>query len=829
MKNSSRKKNVPVNEAAQLKLIKNLRFVLLQHLSSRGYRLSTREELVKRLAILPEQETIFHRILDDLQTEGITRNLGKSIQYCGPGSADHVEGPISFHPKGFAFVRVDVLGEHELNGQDIFIPPGFSLNALPSDRVCVEVTGHDARGYDGKVVHIIQRGKNSLHGVISEIYSDSKAGVHVSALAQNHRCVIDLKPEEKVQVGDRVVVKVTSWEHKEHMIQCELVEIIGSIEDPSLDVDIGIEEAGLTREFPESVLQEALSFGKRVSLKEISKRRDLRDLPTVTIDPDTAKDFDDAISVERRAHGYFLAVHIADVAHYVTYGSHLDQEAQKRGNSTYFPGYCLPMLPSELSNELCSLKPNVNRLTVSVLVDFDHDGRVIDYEICRSVIKSQKRLTYKQALAILEGKASSPHSDLIHLMKELCLKLKEIKKERGGVDLNVHETVVKCDNTGQPYGSEVVHYDITHQMIEEFMVKANEIVASHLSKLERAAMYRVHEAPRLEDFRDFFQLARFYGHPIKELPTPQEWQKLFQEIQNAPYCHQLTTAYIRSMRLAQYHPTNVGHFGLALEHYTHFTSPIRRYCDLTVMRALFNEPRHADSELSAIAVHCCDTERNSSKAEQSVNHLKKIRLLDYYLKNEAGRSYKAIITKVKPFGLFFDLQEFMLEGFIHISDLSEDYFYFDEARHLLRGKTSGLVLRIGEEIEVQTRDVDLIFRQCDWMLNVEWASSKSEKSPQRRDDEDRLDGARSLRKALKNAASKKSDSKKDSYHKSSKEHSSKRREDLNESKDFSEDKQDAKKSFRSKESNHTKFKGKSKSGFKQNHKPFRGPSKKKKR
>ncbi len=731
--------------------MKNLRFVLLQHLGSRGYRPSTREELIHRLAILPEQETIFQRILDDLQSEGQTRHLGKAIQYCGKNAADHVEGPISFHPKGFAFVRVDVLGEHELNGQDIFIPPNATLNALPSDRVCVEVIGHDARGYDGRVVHIIQRGKNSLYGVVYEILSETKASVHVSALAQNHRCVVSFLPMQKLQLGERVVVKVITWEHKEHTIDCELVEVLGSIEDPSLDVEIGIAEAGLTKEFPESVLDEALAFGKRVNLKEIHKRKDLRDLLTVTIDPDTAKDFDDAISIERTDKGYFLGVHIADVAHYVTHESHLDQEAKKRGNSTYFPGYCLPMLPAELSNELCSLKPNVNRLTVSVLAQFDHEGHLIDYEIPRTVIKSQKRLTYKQALSILEDKLKSPFKPMLELMQELCGKLKAAKKARGGIDLNVHETVVRCDASGMPYDSEVVHYDITHQMIEEFMVKANEIVASHLSKQNRTTMYRIHEAPRLEDFRDFFELARFYGHPIKEMPTPQEWQKLFEEIQKQPYSHQLTTAYIRSMRLAQYHTTNVGHFGLALEHYTHFTSPIRRYCDLTVMRALFNEPRHADSDLSTIALHCCDTERTSAKAEQGVNHLKKIRLLKYHLTHDPSKKYKAIITKVKPFGLFFDLQELMFEGFIHISDLSEDYFYYDESRHLLRGKSSGLVLRIGAEIEVQPKNIDLMFRECDWMLESQWAHANSDKIVNRNEQQERQEGARALRQALKEA------------------------------------------------------------------------------
>ncbi|MBI3237037.1 MAG: RNB domain-containing ribonuclease, partial [Chlamydiales bacterium] len=282
-------------------------------------------------------------------------------------------------------------------------------------------------------------------------------------------------------------------------------------------------------------------------------------------------------------------VHIADVAHYVKPGSALDQEAIIRCNSTYFPGTCIPMLPEQLSNELCSLKPEVVRLTVSVLMDFDKEGTLIGHEVVRSCIYSAKRFTYFEAKDVLDKKVKSPYAKSLELMVELCQLLKKKRHERGSIDFALPETVILIDEKGEPTGVKKIEYDITHQLVEEFMLKANEMVAKELNLRKRPVLYRVHEEPSEENFTDFYQFARSLGFTLPAKPTPIDIQEMFDEAKKSPHSHQLSVAFIRSMRLAQYSPNNIGHFGLALEHYSHFTSPIRRYSDLVTQRLLFNE------------------------------------------------------------------------------------------------------------------------------------------------------------------------------------------------------------------------------------------------
>lgn len=702
----------PASGRSQLK--NNLRFIIRQHLQGRNFRPSSSLELLQRLAIVPEQHETFVDLLEEMQTEGILKKTAQNLWISATSQEkDYQEGVIGFHPRGFAFVRL----ENSTTGEDVFIPPGQALNALPFDRVCIEITGQDRRGPEGRVVHILERGKKGIYGTVLE-NSEGKTRVNVFIPALNGTSMtLELQKDETVILGDRVLMKVIEWENQESDLRCSLVEKLGHIDDASCDIDIGIREAGLRREFPPEALDEAMAFGKDVSADELANRRDLRKTVTVTIDPDTAKDYDDAISLEKIGDVYHLGVHIADVAHYVKHGSALDKEARERCNSTYFPGYCLPMLPAELSNELCSLKPHVDRLTVSVLMRFDAKAHLLDYEICRSVICSAQRLTYRGALAILNGQTENPHAPLIHLMSELCEQLKGQKAQRGSVEFSLPEVVVMCDAHGIPQSTDFITYDITHQMIEEFMVKANEVVAMHLSRLNRAMMYRVHEKPVLDDLRDFFQAARFFGHQFQGLPTPQDLHAFFHSIHDAPYINQLATAYIRSMRLAQYSTKNVGHYGLGLEYYCHFTSPIRRYSDLTVIRSLFEEPRDEGEHLEAIAQRACDCERASAKAEQGVLLLKKLRYLYNQHEKTADISWQGLVSRIKAFGISFEIGNLLFEGFIHISQLSDDYFIYDEPRQALRGRRSGLALRAGTVIELQLLDVDLIHRECRWSLH----------------------------------------------------------------------------------------------------------------
>lgn len=456
-----------------------------------------------------------------------------------------------------------------------------------------------------------------------------------------------------------------------------------------------------------------------------------------TIDPDTAKDFDDALSLSKDRKGiYHLGVHIADAAHYVKTETALDKEALLRCNSTYFPGTCLPMLPEELSNELCSLKPDVDRLTISVMMDFDKKGTLIKHEIVRSFIHSKKRFTYGEAKEVLDGKKKSPHKKTLKLMVDLCHLLKAKRYERGSIDFSLSEMVIQVDDEGRPTGIKKVEYDITHQLVEEFMLKANEMVATELTMRGKSLLYRVHEAPSEENFKDFFAFAHVLGFKISPEPTIEELRDLFEKAKKTPFAAQLSIAFIRSMKLAQYSPENVGHYGLSLEYYCHFTSPIRRYSDLITQRLLFDEEQE-NINLERIAERCSEQERISFKAETSVKTLKKLRLLDDFFKNDPHREFTAIVTKIKPFGLHFELSDLMLEGFLHISELEDDYFNHDAKRNMLVGTRTGKVHCLGETLLVKLVSVDLILLESRWALVTSHARrnakmSSDSKRPKRR-------------------------------------------------------------------------------------------------
>ncbi len=469
-------------------------------------------------------------------------------------------------------------------------------------------------------------------------------------------------------------------------------------------------------EVTQETLDEAASFGAKIKPKDLEFRVDLTEWECVTIDPDTARDYDDAITLTCDDKGHFhLGVHIADVAHYVKEGSHLDREALRRCNSTYFPGQCVPMLPEGLSNELCSLKPNVKRLTQSVLAEFSPKGDLLGYRIVRSCIRSAKRFTYKEALKVIEKEKKSPHLELLERMVKLCYLFKQKRMERGSIDFAMPDDVILVDEKGVPIKIERVEYDITHQMIEEFMLKANEIVATHLGNAGKTLIYRVHEQPTPESFQDFYTFARSLGFHVPASPTHLDIQKLFQEAKNSPLLPQLSVSFIRSMRLACYSSDNIGHYGLALEHYCHFTSPIRRYTDLIIQRLLFDELSD-ETDVNSVATACSEKERISFRAESSVVVLKKLRLAGTYFANDPTQIYPAIITRVKPFALFFEVPLFDLEGTIHVSKLGNDFFEYSSARMTFRGTRTGKTFTAGQPLHVRLENINYILQQSEWAI-----------------------------------------------------------------------------------------------------------------
>ncbi len=691
----------------QSKLTKNLTRTLMQYVSGKRYDPLTPTELSHQLAIAPIHKDLFDEILDHLIRDGqLSLHRGKidlpqTLQKLATGT-------ISVHHKGFAFVKV---GE----GPDVFIPKHLVGDAVDGDTVEIEVSPNvSAKGPEGSIVAILKRGRSHLAGTIL-----SKSKEHYTAyspLLGKDKPIFVKDKTKSLKEGDRIICKVTNWHNDSDLVEGELSRLIGHISDPSIDIEAAIQEFNLPSSFTKEAVAEAKKYGTKVTAKDAKGRIDLTKDECVTIDPDTARDYDDAITLTKDERGHFhLGVHIADVAHYVKPGSHLDREAYLRCNSTYFPGRCVPMLPEELSNELCSLKPNVKRLTQSVLAEFDPQGNLVQYKVARTIIKSKKRFTYREAFDVLEKKKKSVHAPLLERMVELCHLFKQKRSERGSIDFAMSDDVIIVDDKGVPQKIERVEYDITHQMIEEFMLKANELIALYLAQQGKQLIYRIHEEPSAESFQDFYAFARSLGFQLPGNPTHHDIQHLFLQAKESPLLPQLSVAFIRSMRLAQYSPENIGHYGLALEHYCHFTSPIRRYTDLVIERLLTDEmPEGADLQL--ISTACSEKERLSFKAESSVVNLKKMRLAHTHFNEDPTRVYPAIITKVKPFALFFEVPSFDLESSFHISQIGNEYFEFNPHKMSFRGTHTGKTYVAGQPIYVRLDRIDFVLQETQWSM-----------------------------------------------------------------------------------------------------------------
>ncbi|MCH9704131.1 MAG: ribonuclease R, partial [Chlamydiae bacterium] len=413
-----------------------------------------------------------------------------------------------------------------------------------------------------------------------------------------------------------------------------------------------------------------------------------------------------SLRVDERGH-FHLAVHIADVSHYVKPGSHLDNEAKKRCNSTYLPGTVIPMLPHELSSNLCSLMPKVDRFAVSVMMEMDSKGEVVDYSFGRSVIHSNKRFSYEEAYEVLKGK-ESPHKELLENLVKLCHVLKKRRSERGSIEFALPDTQLRLDSKGMPTHVEIVEYDITHQLVEECMLAANALVAKHLTSKNRPLAYRVHDEPFDEKMKDFAATVTALGYKLSPKPEAEELQLFFDEVRETALGKFFATLFIRTMKMAIYSTDNIGHFGLSLEHYTHFTSPIRRYVDLMVHRALLGEPV---DDLDDIAEACSEKERLSARAEGSVLNLKKLRYLQMKAKNRDH--FEAVVTAVKPNGFVFEVGEFLLEGFVPLAAF-EDHFSFDASTMSVKSRRDSY--KTGDRIEVYPDEIDLITQDVVWSI-----------------------------------------------------------------------------------------------------------------
>lgn len=696
---------------------------LLKLLGDPAYTPSNVPQLIKALHLRAGQQQELQTTLKDLVTRGLILRT-KGNRYIQAAEADLVPGVISINRAGKGFVQPDEPGLGE-----IVIAERHQATAMHGDRVLVrrDVMPQGLRKpispdeNTGKVVRILERKRSQFVGTLMR----TQEALFVKPDDPRLPGVVIVPPPKDVgrraHPGDKVVVEFTAWESPETPPEGEVIEVLGPPDEEGVDMLSVIRHYELPLHFPKNVLHEANSIARsrpdnQPSPAECLGRVDCRPHNVITIDPDDAKDFDDAICIQR--HGtdqWRLWVHIADVSHYVKPGSHLDIEAKKRGNSTYLVDRVIPMLPEALSNELCSLKPSVDRLTKCVEFVLSKDGKILSSKFYAAVIHSKQRFTYKQAFEVISRSPQGEIEQMLHDAHQMAQRIRMHRFRDGSLDLDFPENKIRLDEKGRVLRIERIENDESHQLIEEYMLLANEAVAGHLMKLDRPAVYRVHESPkekRLKDFRDDVLSHRV---PCGNLMHRPEVQKLLVRLQELPIGAALKIGFLRSLMRARYAVEPLGHYGLAKTQYAHFTSPIRRYADLVVHRALFEKPS-TPSETRQIADHITTTERNSADAERDSKDVKLYAFLEAQLKSKRPQPYAALITDVRNFGFFVDVSDLGLSGAVPLSAMMDDFYVFEPSTGKLHGRRTGRVIQLGERVEVQVRSVDRYKKQVDFAL-----------------------------------------------------------------------------------------------------------------
>ncbi|KAA0548717.1 ribonuclease R [Bacillus sp. BGMRC 2118] len=664
----------------------------------------------------------FVKALVQMEEQGLIVRT-RSNRYGLPEKMNLIRGKVIGHPKGFAFVQTE-----EKEKQDIFIPPSDLKNAMHGDTVLVRLQPQSSgQREEGQIVRIIERGVKEVVGTYEE--SRSFGFVVVDDKRITHDIFVPKGASKGAVDGHKVVVKITTYPEGRMSAEGEVVHILGHKNDPGIDILSVIHKYGLPQEFPAEAIQQANEVPDTIS--EIGKRRDLRDQVIVTIDGADAKDLDDAVTVTKLDNGHYkLGVHIADVTHYVTEGSPIDVEAADRATSIYLVDRVIPMIPHRLSNGICSLNPKVDRFTLSCEMVIDQNGEVVSHEIFESVIKTTERMTYKDVNSILEDQDEEireKYRDLVpmfELMGELQKVLRNKRMERGAIDFDFKESKVLVDEEGKPYDVVLRERSIGERLIEEFMLLANETVAEHFHWMNVPFMYRIHEDPKEEKLTRFFEFITNFGYVVKGSANsihPRALQQVLEAVQGTPEEPVISTVLLRSMKQARYDAESLGHFGLSTEFYTHFTSPIRRYPDLIVHRLIrtyliegkLDEKTKEkwDHLLPDIADHSSNMERRAVDAERETDELKKAE----YMEDKIGEEYDGIISSVTNFGLFVELPN-TIEGLVHVSDLTNDYYRYDESSYAMIGERTGNIYRIGDEITVRVANVNKDERSIDFEI-----------------------------------------------------------------------------------------------------------------
>jgi ribonuclease R len=640
-------------------------------------------------------------------------------------STDAFLGRVVGHPAGFAFVNPIPGDKDAAPNPTLKVDLALLHGASHGDTVMARVVGKTDKGYSGEVVKVVE------HAVKRVVGRYEAARGHAHVIPFDRRLFQDVQAlssadSPRVESGDMVVLKITRTATANRPAAGEVIERLGKMEDPGVDLLVILAQYQLTADFPASVVAETEAAATSVPESEIAKRSDFRPWTTITIDPETAKDHDDAISIARHSNGnYMLAVHIADVAYYVREGSALDACAYERGNSVYFPGFVVPMLPHALSSRICSLVEGENRLTQTAVMEIDKAGQIVEAKFHDGVIKSAAKLAYKDAQAILDGDAATRTRfaqavETVELSAELARVLNQARKDRGSLDFDLPEPELQLNPLGVVENITSNPRLFAMRMIEEFMLIANEAVAKALSEKGVATLYRIHESPDPDRLEEYLELVRTFGYTVTadlEHPKGKDFQRILRQVEGRPEERLLTYLMLRTQRLARYAPENLGHFGLASENYLHFTSPIRRYPDLVAHRALRalrhgKDPAQVSWPLEEMAAHLGETERKASDAERDLIEWKKAR----FMSNRVGEVIQGVISSVTPFGLFVQLTDIFVEGLVHITTMSDDYYIFRDTDHALRGERTKRTYKLGDRVEVQLIKVDMDRRQINLAL-----------------------------------------------------------------------------------------------------------------
>jgi len=720
-----------------------IREQILALLSRKDYRPLNKIEIAKELGVSGKARVALRRTLRDIERAGEIARIRKDC-YVLPAEADLVTGKLSIHPVGYGFLTSEKSGE-----ADVFIAAENVGTAMHGDRVVARLSPEAPAGRikgrrEGRVIRILERAHDTVVGTLQRsrnfyyVVPDDPRFVHDIYVGPPAGQQQDRRSDTAAAVGDKVVVRLDDWQSRHVNPEGEIIEVLGPASAPGVDVLSIIRKYHLPTEFPADVLEQADRIPEAVEAQQIAGREDLRNQFIVTIDPDDARDFDDAINVEKLANGgWQLGVHIADVAAYVEPGSALDREARLRGNSVYLPDRVIPMLPERLSNGVCSLKPKVDRLTHSVFIQFDRRGVAKSARFAQSVIRSAHRLTYKEAYAILTSPPRDRLGERLHLAWELAALLRRKRFEHGALELDFPEVKVRVDEHGKPIRLERVENDESHQLIEEFMLVANEAVARELRKRAIPTVYRVHENPDPEKLAEYREFALSFGYKVGDLTHRAELQRLLAELSGKPEEQALKVGLLKSLKRARYDPLPLGHYGLAKTNYLHFTSPIRRYADLVVHRALGRDgppgrptrsasaPYPNIAQLASIAEHISSTERNAADAETDAALMKKLEFFQQQLAGRNPQIFSASVVDVRNYGLMVELPDALITGLIHVSSLTDDFYVFEPARHQLIGRRSRKRFKAGDKLSVFVARVDVFKRQVDFAIAPSRERSKT--------------------------------------------------------------------------------------------------------